>query len=429
MAGGSRRRSAASRKPLYLSPPGLICCAGKDRESFFNAALRGDQGGITAAPGNPGAGAPTGEQPFPVGRIDDGFLNSVPDTVAYPGAGPDFPFPRLLRIADTALEQIRPEVEQALAAYGKRRIAVCVGSCDNGSEWSLAAHRIYRSRGSFPPGYELRFQGASGPAEYISRKFGLAGPSLGIATACASGATAIIRAAELIRAGVCDAAIAGGVDVVSETVLLGFASLEALSPGLCNPFSKNRQGINLGEGAAFFVLRGEPGEPGLELLGAGESADAYHMTAPDQSGRGAIRAMEEALSDAGLDPGDVGYVNLHGTGTPLNDSMEAAAMAAVFSDLPEQPPVSSTKSITGHTLGAAGALELALCWTALSPPTSPRPIPMHRWDGVYDEALPVLRFAPRGAAAYQRICMSNSFAFGGCNVSLIIGTGEASRGR
>jgi 3-oxoacyl-[acyl-carrier-protein] synthase-1 len=139
--------------------------------------------------------------------------------------------------------------------------------------------------------------------------------------------------------------------------------------------------------------------------------------------------MEEALSDAGIEPGDVGYVNLHGTGTPLNDSMEAAAMAAVFSSAPEQPLVSSTKAITGHTLGAAGALELALCWMALAPPVSPRPVPMHCWDGVYVEELPGLRFAAQGTEAYLRICMSNSFAFGGCNVSLIVGTGEAGRGR
>jgi 3-oxoacyl-[acyl-carrier-protein] synthase-1 len=255
----------------------------------------------------------------------------------------------------------------------------------------------------------------------------VSGPAFTLATACASSAGAIIKAAQLIRAGFCDAVIAGGADIASETVLLGFASLEAVSDSVCNPFSKNRRGITLGEGAAFFVMsrehrRGD--ESGIELLGYGESADAFHMTAPCADGSGAVRAMREALSKAGKKPDDVDYVNLHGTGTSLNDSMEALAMAAVFPN--SAPMVSSTKPITGHTLGAAGALELALCWMALY--SGKGRAPVHCWDGVPDEELPPLRFVGKGDAASKedgthklRICMSNSFAFGGCNTSLILG--------
>jgi 3-oxoacyl-[acyl-carrier-protein] synthase-1 len=320
-----------------------------------------------------------------------------------------------------ALEQIRKFVEEAVNRWGQGRIGVCVGSCDNGSEWSLAAHRAYFKDGAFPSGYELRFQGAAWPAEHTAHIFGLEGPVLGIATACASGAGAVIKAAELIQAGICDAVIAGGVDIVSETVFLGFNSLEAVSASLCNPFSKNRKGINLGEGAAFFVLSREPlraDEGRIVLCGAGESADAFHLTAPRPDGSGAIRAMELALSAAGLAAADIGYINLHGTGTVQNDAMEALALAGVFGK--EIPPVSSTKPITGHTLGASGALELALCRLVLQ--NGGKALPVHCWDGIRDEALPALNFAVPGSAAPGiRFCMSNSFAFGGCNNSLIIG--------
>ncbi|MDR2631958.1 MAG: 3-oxoacyl-ACP synthase [Spirochaetaceae bacterium] len=401
--------------PVYLSAPALICCAGNNGESFFEAAQRGDRSGIVPFPLSDAFPASALDKgPFPVGRISDDFFP--------PGEGS-----RFFRIAGAALEQIRAEVAEAVAAYGPDRVGVCVGSCDNGSEVSLEAHGIYFSTGRFPESYRLAFQGASYPAEYIARRFGLSGPVLAVSTACASGAGAISQGAALIRGGICDAVLAGGVDIVSPTVLLGFDSLETVSQEPCNPFSKNRKGITLGEGAAFFVLSRKPLGFPIVLLGAGESADAFHITAPRPDGQGAIRAMEEALAAAGIGPQEVGYVNLHGTGTPLNDAMEAQAMAAVFPDIASFPPVSSTKSITGHTLGAAGALELALCALALAyaaaPPAGDRlSLPVHVWDQVYDEALPLLRFADHDTPLGDlRICMSNSFAFGGCNMSLIIG--------
>ncbi|GHV74030.1 beta-ketoacyl-[acyl-carrier-protein] synthase II [Spirochaetia bacterium] len=393
---------------IWLSMPGVLCCAGNNAASFFDAAACGSQHGIhPITAGN-----------FLAGRIADGDLPS--------GYLPQEN--RTFRIAAAALEQIRGTVEQARAACGSSRIGVCVGSCDNGSEGSLSAHKAYCSTGSFPADYDLRFQSASFTAEYIARSLAVSGPAFTLATACASSAGAIIHAAQLIRAGLCDAVIAGGADIASETALLGFASLEAVSDSVSNPFSKNRRGITLGEGAAFFVLSKEPlggaDGSGIELLGYGESADAFHMTAPRADGSGAIRAMREALSKAGKKPNDVDYVNLHGTGTVLNDGMEAAAMAAVFSEC--APLVSSTKPITGHTLGAAGALELALCWMALA--EGKGRAPLHCWDGVPDGELPPLHFVRKENGAFKengaqklRICMSNSFAFGGCNTSLIVG--------
>jgi 3-oxoacyl-[acyl-carrier-protein] synthase-1 len=343
-----------------------------------------------------------------------------------PGELPEVDFPpaayaggtRIIRIIDAAVEQIRPDIEKAAVKYGSGKIGVCIGSCDNGSEGSFLAHQSLLAKGAFPEDYSLRFQSAAFPAEYIARKFGLSGPVFTCATACAGGASAIIRGAEMIRSRLCGAVIAGGADIVSDTVFAGFHSLEAISDSLTNPFSKNRKGINLGEGAAFFLLEAaEPsaaGNSAIELLGAGESADAYHITAPGTDGAGPAKAMKAALADAELIAEQIGYINLHGTGTELNDKAEALAMKEVFGKI---PPVSSTKPVTGHTLGAAGALEAAICWMVL---TEKRGLPAHCWDGVIDEEI---RVSPIGKDCRETpdICMSNSFAFGGCNVSLILG--------
>jgi len=389
---------------IRLSAPGLICCAGKNRNELYDSCLNGYQGGIIIRELSDGK--------FPVGHISADFPEVVfPAPAAYAGGT------RIIRIIDAALEQIRPDVEKAIAKYGAEKIGVCLGSCDNGSEGSLAAHKALLAQGAFPEDYHIRFESAAFSAEYIAWKFGLSGPVFTIATACASSASAIIRGAELIRSNLCGAVIAGGADVVSEIVFAGFHSLEAISDNLTNPFSKNRKGINLGEGAAFFLLDAAASDDAnfpVELLGAGESADAYHMTAPGTDGAGPARAMNAALADAGLKAEQIGYINLHGTGTELNDKAEALAMKAVFDNV---PPVSSTKPVTGHTLGAAGALEAAICWMVL---TEKRGLPVHCWDGVRDEEIPVIPGNADGQKT-PSICMSNSFAFGGCNVSLILG--------
>jgi 3-oxoacyl-[acyl-carrier-protein] synthase-1 len=392
-------------KNIWLSAPGLICCAGKNRNELYDSCLNGYQGGIVMRE-LPGDGK------FPVGQISGELpiVDFPPD--AYAGGT------RIIRIIDAALEQIRPLVEKAKTKYGAEKIGVCLGSCDNGSEGSFLAHQALLAQGAFPQDYNLRFQSASFPAEFVAHKFGICGQVFTCATACASGASAIIRGAELIRSGLCDAVIAGGADIVSDTVFAGFHSLEAISDSLTNPFSKNRKGINLGEGAAFFLLDSQENSS-IELLGAGESADAHHMTAPGADGAGPAKAMASALADAGLSSEQIGYINLHGTGTELNDKTEALAMKSVFDKI---PPISSTKPITGHTLGAAGALEAAICWMVL---TEKRGLPVHCWDGVKDEEIQGFesRVSPAIADGEKTpsICMSNSFAFGGCNVSLILG--------
>jgi len=393
------------KKNIWLSAPGLVCCAGKNKNELYDSCLNGYQDGMVMRelPGTPGK--------FPVGLIPGDLPEVDFPPAAYAGGT------RIIRIIDAALEQIRPDIEKAIAKYGAEKIGVCLGSCDNGSEGSLLAHQKLLAQGAFPEDYNLRFQSASFPAEFIAHKFGVSGPVFTIATACAGGASAIIRGSELIRSGLCGAVIAGGADIVSDTVFAGFHSLEAISDSLTNPFSKNRKGINLGEGAAFFLLDSEKNSS-VELLGTGESADAYHMTAPGTDGAGPARAMRAALVDAEIKAKQIGYINLHGTGTELNDKAEALAMKAVFD---EMPPISSTKPITGHTLGAAGALEAAICWMVL---VEKKGLPVHCWDGVKDEEITVF---PGGGDGQKTpaICMSNSFAFGGCNASLILGAGDS----
>ena len=206
-----------------------------------------------------------------------------------------------------------------------------------------------------------------------------------------------------------------GADSLCRTTVEGFIALEAVATNRCQPMSANRKGINIGEGASVFLLSRETGP--LELLGVGESCDAYHLSSPDPQGRGAEAAMRAALHDARLAATDIDYVNLHATGTSKNDQMESLAMARVF---PAGVTCSGTKPLTGHTLGAAGAIEAALCCLAIAEDV----IPPHVWDGHPDPTLPSLHLATLGQSfppTAHRVCMSNNFAFGGSNVSLIFG--------
>lgn len=404
---------------VYLSVPGVICGAGSSIDQVWNSCLTGNRDGIKRV-------TAIGGKEFFAGKIDDSLLDPVDD------ARYDM---RIIRIVNRALMQILPAVEKVKAKYGADRVAVCLGACDNGSQFSLAGHRAYFETEKFPAEYKLDIQSADYPAAFIKEKCGITGPSYVFATACSSSASAIIKARDMMLAGFIDAAIVGGVDIASDTVLLGFDSLEAVSDEKTNPFSKNRKGITLGEGAALFVMSKDAADfadtadgISVRLLGAGESSDASHMTAPLEDGSGAAQAISEALKDAGLKPEQIDYLNLHGTGTHLNDAMESKAVSAVFGEACRKLPVSSTKPLMGHTLGASGAIELAICSQVLREGAGDR-LPVHVWDGEFDEALPALNFVEQGAAGQNgsdckkemKIVMSNSFGFGGCNVSLIIG--------
>ena len=299
----------------YLSRPGLICAAGKDAASLFQNVCSARNSFIKKRSVISG-------QEFFAASVQKEDLEET-------GARYDS---KLLRMENYALNQISSIIEKALSKYGVNRIGTCVGSCDNLTELSGPAHQAFFTDGVFKD-YSIEKQSAHYAASFIKERFGLKAPCSAFSTACSSSAVAIIKAAQLIKAGICDAVIAGGVDIASDTALMGFGSLEAISPEPTNPFSKNRHGITMGEAAAFFLLcREDLDNTGISLAGYGESADAYHMTSPDPEGKGAAAAMEGALKSAGLKPTDIGYLNLHGTGTKFNDSMEAKAVYKIFGD-------------------------------------------------------------------------------------------------
>lgn len=317
-------------------------------------------------------------------------------------------------------EAIRENVAAAVARFGPARVGVVLGTSTSGIAEGEAAFAVFRQSGAWPAGYHYRRQELGATAEFLANYAGLSGPAYTLSTACTSSGKALLAARRLIRSGVVDAVVSGGADTLCKLTVRGFAALEATSKGLSSPFTAARDGINLGEGAALFLVTREPAP--IEFLGGGEASDAHHISAPDPEGRGAERALREALADANLAPEDIAYVNLHGTGTVLNDAMEAALMARVFGE--GRVPVSSTKPLTGHTLGAAAAMELGICWLLLSGYNPGRRVPGQVWHAAPDASLPRLAFTTAASElpqAKERAVMSNSFAFGGSNVSLIIG--------
>ncbi len=346
-------------------------------------------------------------------------------------SGPLLPWPEPLaadfrsrnnQLLLTAAQQIETALQAALTRYGAARIGVVIGTTTTGVQENYAAFEHQHRHGDWArAGYHHPHQMLSAPADCLAAAYGLSGPVYSISTACTSGARALISAQRLLAAGVCDAVVCGGVDSLSKLTINGFAALEALSAGVANPFSANRDGINIGEAAALFVLSRDP-EGGLPLRGCGSSSDAWHMSSPRPDGLGACTAIQAALTQANLAASAIGWVNLHGTGTQHNDQMESVAIAA---SLGGEVACTATKPLTGHTLGAAGALEAALVWGLASRTLNPDGLlPPQLWDGVADPQLPPLRFTVSGSrwpSEGPRIGLSTSFAFGGNNTALIIG--------
>lgn len=309
-----------------------------------------------------------------------------------------------------ALQQIRPQIEARLAGTDRARIAVIIGTSTSGIAECESAVKLQMQTGQFPDHYHYGQQELASPAAYLARELGIAGPAYAISTACSSSAKALASGARLLRSGMADMVLAGGVDSLCQFTVAGFSALESVSATRCNPVSKNRCGINIGEGAALFVMTRETGP--VRLTGWGESSDGYHISAPDPQGIGAQSAIRQALARAGLAASDIGYINLHGTATPQNDAMESCAVTAMLPGV----PASSTKPLTGHTLGAAGAIEAGIGWLTLT--DSAGRLPPQLWDGIADEpALPLV--APQQATAPKAI-LSNSFAFGGNNIALVL---------
>lgn len=388
--------------PVFLNELGLVCALGGNKREVTEA-LFGD--------------APAGVAPSDDFAARTLNVGHVATPLAETGGLPTPLRSRNNALLLTALAEIRPAVDAVIARYGRERVAVVLGTSTSGIGESEAAIAEHLTTGQLPPGFHVGQQELGSPALALSHVLGVAGPSLVISTACSSSAKALASAARLLRAGMVDAVLTGGADALCRFTVAGFSALESVSDARCNPMSVNRRGINIGEGAALFVMTREPGP--VRLAGWGESSDAHHISAPEPGGRGALAAMRAALERAGLAPSELDYVNLHGTATPQNDAMESHAVHALLGG---SIPASSTKPLTGHTLGAAGAIEAALCWLTLTGNAQGR-LPPHWWDGVADPSLPPLSLVKPGYTLGRplRYVLSNSFAFGGSNAVLLLG--------
>jgi 3-oxoacyl-[acyl-carrier-protein] synthase I len=323
------------------------------------------------------------------------------------------------RLAQLALQQdgFSDAVAQARRELGAHRIAVFMGTSTSGVHETELAYRRRGPGGALPEDYRYaQTHNLYSLAEFVRRSLELAGPAFVVSSACSSSAKVFASAARMIDAGTCDAAVVGGVDTLCLTSLYGFRSLELTSSEPCRPFDAARNGISVGEGAAFALLRraeGVPRQGAVGLLGVGESSDAYHMSAPHPEGKGITRSMERALRSAQLQPAQIDYINLHGTATRANDASEAAAVHALFG---AQTPCSSTKGATGHLLGAAGATEALICMLALRHDLMPAGAHTRDPD-------PELRtnYLLENRRQKVRRTMTNSFGFGGSNCSLVFG--------
>jgi 3-oxoacyl-[acyl-carrier-protein] synthase-1 len=263
------------------------------------------------------------------------------------------------RLLVALLDPLSEPLQAAIARWGAARVGVVIGCTTSGIADSEPAYGAFERDGAWPASYRYARQELGDPARFAAHLSSAAGPCYVVSTACTSGAKAMVSAALLLEAGLCDAVLCGGIDTLCGLTLNGFAALEAVSAGPCLPFSRNRSGISIGEGGALFLLDREPGA--LRLAGWGESCDAYHLSAPDPDGAGAELAIRAALDAVGVAAPDIGYINLHGTGTILNDQVEAQVTQRLFGNA----ACGSTKGMTGHMLGAAGACEAAFVAIAL----------------------------------------------------------------
>jgi len=324
------------------------------------------------------------------------------------------------RLAQLGLEAdgFAEHVRQAIARYGKTRVGIFLGTSTAGIlQTELAYRRRDPVSGALPDDFIYRCTHNSfSVAEFTRDYFGLEGPAIAVSTACSSSAKVFAAAARQLALGSIDAAIVGGVDSLCLTTLYGFASLQLTSPLPCRPYDVARDGISVGEGAAFALLERTPASlpaGALLLLGSGETSDAYHMSSPHPEGLGARLAMQAALRSAKLNPAEIDYINLHGTATPANDAAEGKAVAALFGD---RVACSSTKGATGHTLGAAGAVEAVICALALGHDLLPGSPQTENLDPAF-----ALDYLLRSRDGRVRHALSNSFGFGGSNCSLIFG--------
>lgn len=387
-------------KPLAVSAFTATSALGRGKGAMLDALRRG-KGGLRANDFD------RAELRAWIGRVAG--LEEEP--LSGPLAGFDCRNNRLAQLG-LAQDGFREEVLKASDRYGAQRIAVLLGTSTSGILHTELAYRRRDAAGNLP--HDVRYRHAQNlysMTDFVRRTLALEGPAMTVSTACSSSAKVFASAARYIEAGIVDAAVVGGVDSLCLTTMHGFASLQLVSDEPCRPFDAARKGMSIGEAAGYALL--ERSSSGLCLLGYGESSDAYHMSTPQPDGDGALGAMRQALSRAGLQPADIDYVNAHGTATPANDRAEDRALVRLFG---KRVPVSSTKGFTGHTLGAAGIVEAIVCFLALEHGFVPATLN----SSAVEPGLESMILLENRTARVKRV-LSNSFGFGGSNCSLVFG--------
>ncbi|MCP5424515.1 MAG: beta-ketoacyl-[acyl-carrier-protein] synthase family protein [Gammaproteobacteria bacterium] len=390
--------------PLRLSAYTTLSALGRGKQATLGALHR-ERGGLRPCD-------------FEDAELDT-WIGRVEGVEEEPIRGELAPFDcRNNRLANLALHQdgFAERVATAVQRYGAQRIGVFVGTSTSGI---LATEQAYRTRdartGRLPDSFVYQHtHNVFSAADFARRRLHLAGPTLAVSTACSSSAKVFATAYRHMQAGLCDAAVVGGVDSLCLTTLYGFKALGLLSHRLCQPWDGTRDGLNIGEAAGFALLEwAKPDDRGVALLGYGESSDAHHMSAVHPEGAGAQLAMQRALDKAGLRAEQVDYINLHGTATPANDVAEDRAVVRQFGT---RPPCSSTKGWTGHTLGAAGITEAIISCMSIEQGLLPATLNTRTIDPRLSANLLL-----ENRASPVAVVLSNSFGFGGNNCSLIFG--------
>lgn len=396
---------------IYLNELGLVCALGVDKKTVLANFIAGEQGFMQK------------DNSFGIETVIGKVQAKLADITQHG----DYQNSRNNQLAALAFEQIAEKLAQVKSTLSKEKgrevnIAVVIGTSTSGIASGEQSMQHYLATGEHDQNYHYAMQEMGCTAEFIAKLAGANASVYGISTACTSSAKALISGQRLLENGLADIVIAGGIDSLCKMTINGFKALESISSTHTQPFQASRCGINIGEGAALFIMSELADD--VALTGYGESSDAHHISAPHPDGKGAIQAMLAALTRASLSAQQISYINLHGTGTVQNDAMEAKAVAQIFTKAAPNKliPCSASKQLHGHCLGAAGAIEAGLCWLLLSDINQENHYPIMNLSGDIDTNLDEINLITQSQPAGDalRHCMSNSYAFGGNNASLIL---------
>lgn len=375
-----------------ITATALANCLGNDNATVFDGAFAGREAFV--------AGSAYCELPFST------VLGISPELTTEQGLVPT----RLAAVTSASIRQLRPSVQAAVERWGGDRIAYVFASSTGGLE---ASERALAPLPGPTPEYNYSNHWIDGSSTAVARYLGVTGVRMAISTACSSSFKALASAIRILDQGLADAVVVGSADTLCRTTIYGFHSLGLLSSTPTRPFSSERCGLTLGEGSAYLLVERDANDRAVAwIAGMGEASDAHHHTSPHPDGIGAMRCMRQALEQAGIRPDQIDYVSAHGTATPANDTVEAAAVKRVFE---RRVPITATKSLTGHTLGSAGLTALILAIESLKRQQitpSLRATPL-------DDTLDVTVIGEATRARIEHVLV-NAFGFGGSNASVII---------